>query len=166
MILKSASIKDLFKNGPLESLYLRITWKFLSFFIWNTHFWKGIALEVFWKTILTKPFKIALLESSSKSSLSLFGGIGFMVLAKKQAPLNLHTHEKSTRIIATPYVKKNKKIKIRFFFRPMRAPPTQFVPHHSFSKYLLSFDWSYTSLSFLIYLFLSHKQKHTHRWYF
>ena len=64
-------------------------------------------MEVFWKTILTKPFKNALLESSSKSSLSLFGGIEF-------AHLNFHTHEKSTRIIVTPHV--NKKKRVRFFF--------------------------------------------------
>ena len=63
---------------------------------------------MFWKTILTKTFKNTLLESLPKSSLSLFGGIGFMVLAKKQAPLNVRTHEKSTRITVTPHVNKIK----------------------------------------------------------
>ena len=51
------------------------------------------------KNHLLKPFKNTFLESLLKSSLSLFGRIGFTVLAKRLVPLNLRTIVKSTRMI-------------------------------------------------------------------
>lgn len=51
------------------------------------------------KNHLLKPFKNTFLERLLKSSLSLFGGIGFTMLAKKLVPLNHLTIMKSTRMI-------------------------------------------------------------------
>ena len=42
-----------------------------------------------------KKIKNTFLESLLKSSLSFFGGIRFMVLAKKLATLNLYTHHRT-----------------------------------------------------------------------